>query len=102
MKKLFFTTWIIALAFAVFVLVGTTRKEAGRKLLSLDSAEGFYPGDLFKIAKIEDFKDEIPVIKAKEKGTLANADVIAFGDSFFDSELGSPKFAKKLEDVTGW
>lgn len=87
--------------FAVFVLIGTYHKETGRKLLFREYPDGIYTGDMFKISKIEDFKGKIPVIRGQEKGTLKDADVITFGDSFFNSELGSPKFAKQLEDVTG-
>lgn len=101
MKKIFFITWVFALLFTVFVLAGISRKDIGRKLLYMEYPEGYSTGGLFRMSKIEQFKGKMRAVKDSEKGTLQNADVITFGDSFFDFKLESPVFAKHLEDRTG-
>ena len=101
MKKIFYFTWLISFLFALFVLLGASFKEAGRIFLYQEYPEGFAAGDLFDFSLLEDFKGKFRLIKGETNGQLETADVITFGDSFFDCDSDSPLFAKELEERLG-
>jgi len=108
MKKLFYICWIAAFLFALFVLIGGKVIPFGRLFIYQDKSADVYPGDLYKMCKIDKFKQTrdysgsgLPSKTREteiepnyqvvthgdsfsiETGDISDADILIFGDSFF-------------------
>ena len=101
MKKVFFTTWIIALAGCIFILLCVHVKPAGRLLLVERYQNGIYSGGLYYDTKVDYFKEHFDRFEPEENAPISEADIIAFGDSCFNSSLGDFYFDDILEQETG-
>lgn len=110
MRKLFYMLWSISLLYAIFVLLGGKIFSFGRIFIYEEDTGGVYPGELYKMCKIEQFRqnehdmeitrpiDAMTSIDGYEFNLYYNnaeldnrifnsdsADVLLFGDSFFAS-----------------
>jgi hypothetical protein len=94
MKKIFYTLWIIFFAFTLFTLVCGKIKPLGRFFLVEDKQYG----DLFRESKLDDFAEYIQRYEGEEKDSPFSADIICFGDSFFEAGRDINVFADLLEE----
>ncbi|GEM_PF-2686649 len=102
MKKIFFTSWFILFVICLWIVVGAHFKPFGRKF--------FYPRvkngnqimtGLHNQIKVDFYKEYCPYITNRYKTSLDEADIIAHGDSFFNSYLGDLYFGDQLQNATG-
>lgn len=98
MRFIFKYFWITALLFSVFLLAGAKIKPVGRFFLYRNLIDDHNYGNLYNFCKIKDFKTA-----AFQKNTvppasdLDAADIISFGDSFFNTAYDSEIFAQEFE-----
>jgi hypothetical protein len=95
---------------AIFFLVAGKNKELGRKFLYQDDGSGIYRGadginylggDLFNFSEVNNFKEKIKITKLQESSSIAEADIILKGDSFFNTGFDSVPVPNVLEKNTG-
>ena len=107
MKKLFFIFWMIAFLYSLFVVIGGKYFPAGWFFIYNEPYKDVYPGDLYKLCKIEKFRHTAQDIEKcsvddkfsgkkpynyivykygeeniNEKLRYEESDVLLFGDSF--------------------
>ncbi len=97
MKKLFKITYIIIFVFAIFSILAGKISILGKYFLY---EEDMYPGGLYKLCKINEFKEKIHTLKQHNVHSIDDADIITFGDSFFEVTLESESFPRELEKKT--
>jgi len=56
LKKLFFITWALVFLYSVFVLLGAKITPFGRLFIYEDKDEKYYPGGLYEMCKIDEFR----------------------------------------------
>jgi len=66
----------------------------------LTNQELFY-GDLFTLSQVDAFKTSLPLVASQNATSIAEAQVITIGDSFFATDIGAPLFADMFEQRTG-
>ncbi|MGE0267458.1 MAG: hypothetical protein AB7S78_03230 [Candidatus Omnitrophota bacterium] len=102
MKKVFYCIWFVIFFFCLFVVVCGKFKDIGRQFIHLNETDEFTYGDLYKMCLVDLYRERIdkrPI--GKQSSNLDDFDVIAFGDSFFRSNLGSESFAQELAKKSG-
>lgn len=93
---------ITLLIFAVFVLVGGKNKKFGEYFVVPTQEKGYFYGDLYAFSEIEKFKIKIPTSPlVLQTSTLQSADIIAFGDSFFEVSYETSTLPRLLQNATG-
>ena len=101
MKWIFNAAWLMMLSVCVFIFAGSAIKPFGRVFLDDLAPDGYKAGDLYSMAKADYFKEVFKEITVQQQSTLEEAEIIAFGDSFFNTAQGDAYIADLLRERTG-
>jgi hypothetical protein len=79
----------------VAVVIGGKFPEVGKHFIVSDPA-GQHVGDLYRLCEVDRFRETIRGVASTPTASLAQAEIITLGDSFFNSSLESDLFANEL------
>jgi hypothetical protein len=85
---------------AIFFLVGAKDKSFGRDFI-INLPAGLATGDLYNYAEVADFNQLIAKIYYQNNNSLADSQILLFGDSFFRVNFESQPLPIVLEKVLG-
>lgn len=98
-KKIALLLCWLAVALAIFLLVGGKIKSVGRALIPVEASRDFSYGDLYAMAEIARFKLPIPVVRSTATSTLDTAPIIMLGDSFLNSKFETKPLPHTLAEI---
>lgn len=94
------TVYALIMLFAVFVVIGGKFPAFGRMFVASEPV-AYALGDQYRMCELDRFREEIPVVESAPNPPLDETEIIALGDSFFNSALGSEFFANELSRKIG-
>ncbi len=101
MRRVFYCVWVLLLGLCGFVLLGTGFKALGRRLIFEETRNGYASQGFYELTLLEDNWENIKVYDHAVNPPLESAEVITFGDSFFDAVQDSPLFSEVLTQRLG-
>jgi hypothetical protein len=100
-KKLKKIVLTIIICFFIVAFIGSQFNRLGMYMLAVNNSQYYYFGDLYELSKLKDFKDKLLVVKKDSTAKdIQDADIIAMGDSFFETNYETPKISYELERLT--
>ncbi len=98
MEKYFILICRIIFVLALFVLICGKFKTIGHFFIYKEESKVSYPGDLYVMCKINQFKEDTPIKEYSETSEVSNCAIITLGDSFFTTTRDSYILASELEN----
>lgn len=92
--------YCLIMAFALFIVIGAKFPAFGKMFMAREPVD-YILGDQYRMCDLDRFREKIPVVRPGPNPPLEEAEVMTLGDSFFNSALGSDKFANELGKKLG-
>lgn len=101
MKKIFFASWFVLLVMCVWMLTGIHFKTLGRKFMYPQIQNGLLMTGLYGDTKVDFFAEFCPAVTYRADAALDEAEIVAYGDSYFNTHIGDLYAGDLIQNATG-